>query len=91
MPRAHLDIDQAIISAEAKLRSLHAEKLRRDRNDEMIADFKSGMDIIAISKARRLGYSAVQGILYRAGLTIGGRTAIKKQLRDPGAHDGAAA
>ena len=75
-------IDAEIADTEAKLRALQEEKRQvgRSRNAVLIADFDSGMDIAEISRARRLPYGAVQGVLFRSGRTEGGRTAIKQQL-----------
>ncbi len=82
------EIDADIATTEAKLRALHEERRQtmRARIDVIVADFDAGMDIAEISEARKLGYSVVQGILYRAGRTEGGRTAIKRQIASVGAE-----
>ena len=83
--RSQIDVD--IAATEAALRKLHAERravVRRD-NAAIVADFDGGMDTAHISQARGLPYSSVQGILYRAGRTQAGRTAIKAKLQGEGA------
>lgn len=81
--RTTAEIDADIASTEAALRRLHSERRAaiRARIAPIVADFDAGMGIAEISEARQLGYSAVQGILYRAGRTEGGRTAIKAAIR----------
>ncbi|MCF8534086.1 MAG: hypothetical protein K9G48_13845 [Reyranella sp.] len=76
------DIDADIASTKAALRKLHGERREaiRARATPIVADFDAGKDIAEIAKARELGYSTVQGILYRAGRTQGGRTAIRADL-----------
>ena len=80
--RGLADIDRDIAATEATLRKLHGEKRAAIRafNAAIVADFDGGKDIADISVARGLGYSVVQGILYRAGRTQGGRIAIAKRL-----------
>jgi len=49
----------------------------RARTAAIVDDFHGGMDVADTSEARQVGQSVVQGILYRAGRTQGGRIAIK--------------
>lgn len=82
--RSLAEIDREIASHEAALRRLHAERreITRDKNAELIAAFDAGKSIAEISEAKGIAYSKVQGILYRAGRTQAGRTAIALRIRD---------
>lgn len=76
-------IRREIASHEAALRRLHDELRKADREtrEELIREFDEGMSIAELSEAHGLGYQQVQGILYRAGRTQAGRTAIALRLK----------
>jgi len=86
MPRTVSAIDADIAATEARLRALHDERRQKAkaRCRVIVADFDGGMSVAQISEKRRLGYSIVQGILYRAGRTERGRAAVQQQLRNIG-------
>lgn len=81
------DIDREIAVTEARLRALHSERRKaiREKHVELIAEFDAGKNIAEIAGARGLAYGSVQGVLFRAGRTQSGRTAIKDRLRSVGA------
>ena len=87
MPRTVSAIDADIATTEARLRRLHAERhqIIKSRSLVIIADFDGGMSVAEISELRKLGYSTVQGILWRAGRTERGRAAMQRQLASIGA------
>lgn len=80
--RTVAQVDAEIVEAEAALRRLHGERRGavRAHNDSIVAEFDTGKDIAEISEDRSIPYSAVQGILYRAGRTQAGRIAIRQRL-----------
>jgi len=85
--RTIADIDRDIASTEAALRRLHSERRASVAayNAEIVADFDAGMSFAEIAEKRGLTYASTQGILYRLGRTLGGRTAMKDRLREIGA------
>ena len=93
MSRAHPNLERTIALTEAKLRRLYDEQRVRDRNAAMVAEFDGGKSIAGIAKDRGLTYALVQGVLNRAGRTVGGRMAIRNRLRSirPGADQSVSA
>lgn len=86
-------LDREIAETEAKLRRLHEQKraAQRSQTDRLVVMFNAGKSFGDISTELGIPYGSVQGRLWRAGLTLSGRIAIKKKLRDVGAHGGASA
>lgn len=86
------NIDAEIARTEAALRRLHAERREavRSFNAEIVADFDAGKSTAELADERGLTYSAVQGVLYRAGRTKVGRMLTRARLEMVGGHSGAA-
>ena len=91
--RAVAEIDAEIASHEAALRRLHQERrqVARTAIDGLVAEFDAGKSIAEISEAKGISYAKVQGILYRAGRTQAGRTAVALRIREAVAGQGAPA
>jgi DNA-directed RNA polymerase specialized sigma24 family protein len=83
MQRGREQIDRDIAETEERLRILREERdaIPRQRNGAIVSDFDAGMSFREISKARGLSYNTVQSVCFRAGRTLGGRTAIRRRLR----------
>lgn len=82
-------IDADIAATEVKLSALHAERRQsiRAQTDRLVSMFEAGKSFAEISAETGIPYSGVQGRLWRAGRTLGGRMAMRGKLRDVGAHD----
>jgi len=80
-------IDREIASHEDALRRLHDNRRRevRGRIGGIASEFDAGMRIAEIAAAWGQTPAAIRAIVWRAGRTVGGRTAIKARLREIGA------
>ncbi|WP_319798300.1 hypothetical protein [Nitrobacter sp.] len=81
--RTTAEIDADIVSTEGRLRALHKERrdVAKARRAEICAAFISGVSIAELSTKYGLTYNSVQGLLWRAGHTIGGRDKLRAMLR----------
>lgn len=78
--RQAVDIRREIAATEAVLRALKTELdevvngPNRRRNAAIIAAFDAGGVTCDIARSMKLPYPLVQGVLWRSGRTLGGRT-----------------
>lgn len=84
--RGLADIERDIAEAEARVRSLHSERRQfiRSQTERLVSMFEAGKSFAEISAETGIPYGGVQGRLWRAGRTLGGRIATKAKLR--GSH-----
>lgn len=82
------EIATEIAEHEAALRRLRAERRQpaKDRIDGIVAEHDAGRSNRQIADARGMTIVAVIGVLWRAGRTSGGRTAIRAAVRGASAE-----
>ena len=76
------EIEEEIVRCERQLRMLRRERQRAAKafREELVREFDAGATIADLADRHSIPYTAVQGVLYRAGRTQRGRDMVREQL-----------